>query len=393
MNLGSQVRTAIWNWRFVALFSCLVWLAPGLADRIYGQAVPALPAALQPYFAPPAEFADKLAELRSPLVFADGTRASSTDDWQRRRTELRREWMQAMGPWPAVIENPRVEVLSRQERQGIEQRRVRVEIARGQTGEGWLLVPPHTGPLPAVLVVFYEPETSVGLKGDKPDRDFGWQLAQRGFVTLNIGTPGGDAWKPDIGDAVCQPLSFHAYVAANCWQALAHMPEVDSQRIGIVGHSYGGKWSLFGGALWDQFAAVAVSDPGIVFDETRGNVNYWEPWYLGLEPSRVYRQRGIPTTANPATGAYVELRNQGHDLHELHALICPRPFLVSGGSEDPPERWLALNHAVAVNRLLGVGQRVGMSNRPEHSPNADSNAILFQFFEHFLGQSKVRDAK
>ena len=44
----------------------------------------------------------------------------------------------------------------------------------------------------------------------------------------------------------------------------------------------------------------------------------------------------------------------GRDLHELHALMAPRPFLVSGGSEDPPERWKALNHAVAVNKLLGL---------------------------------------
>ena len=49
----------------------------------------------------------------------------------------------------------------------------------------------------------------------------------------------------------------------------------------------------------------------------------------------------------------------GRDLHELHALMAPRPFLVSGGSEDQPERWKALNHAVAVNKLLGVENRVG----------------------------------
>jgi dienelactone hydrolase len=304
-------------------------------------------------------------------------------------------WMQIMGPWPKVIDQPRVEVLSQEVRDGIVQRRVRIEIAPQQTGEGWLLIPPHQAGtrLPAVLVVFYEPETSVGLKADAPQRDFGWQLAQRGFVTLNIGTPGGDAWRPDIGRAVCQPLSFHAYVAANCWQALAHMPEVDSQRIGVVGHSYGGKWSLFAGALWDKFAAVAVSDPGIVFDESRSNVNYWEPWYLGLDPDQPKRKPGIPSKDNPAAGAYAELRRTGHDLHELHALICPRPFFVSGGSEDPPERWLALNHSLAVNELLGYQQRVGMSNRPEHSPDAESNAALGDFFVHFLGTKPASDAK
>jgi hypothetical protein len=73
-------------------------------------------------------------------------------------------------------------------------------------------------------------------------------------------------------------------------------------------------------------------------------------------------------------------------LHELHALIAPRPFLVSGGAEDPPRRWTALNHASAVNRLLGYSSRVGMTNRPQHAPKAESNARLVTFFEHFLAR-------
>jgi hypothetical protein len=237
-----------------------------------------------------------------------------------------------------------------------------------------------------VLVVYYEPETSVGLaeKDKEKQRAFGLELARRGFVTLSIGTPGGNAWKPDVGRALCQPLSYHAYVAASCWQALANLPEVDRERIGVTGHSYGGKWALFAAALWDKFAAVAVSDPGIVFDEKRSNVNYWEPWYLGFDASGTQRKPGIPSESNPRTGCYKQLREAGRDLHELHALIAPRPFLVSGGAEDPPLRWTALNHTVAVNKLLGHTHRVGMTNRRDHAPNPESNARLFAFFEHFL---------
>lgn len=339
---------------------------------------------IEKFFQAPDKFAEQPGSYPSLLKMANGQEVKSKAQWLSRRTELRDYWTQTLGPWPAVIEQPHFEVLSESTRDGIVQRRVKLDIAPNQTGEGWLLIPPGASPKPAVLVVFYEPETSIGLKGEKQYRDFGWQLAKRGFVTLNIGTPGGDARKPDVGDAVCQPLSFHAYVAANCWQALAKLPDVNRDRIGIVGHSYGGKWSLFGGALWDQFAAVAVSDPGIVFDESRGNVNYWEPWYLGLDPKSPTRKPGVPTADNPVTGAYRQLREQGHDLHEIHALICPRPFFVSGGSEDPPERWPALNHSIKVNRLLGYEDRVGMTNRPEHSPNEESNAALFDFFTHFL---------
>ncbi len=339
---------------------------------------------LAPAFSPPAEFANQFGQYRSPLIFHDGSRARSRADWPRRRAEILRDWQDLMGPWPAVSERPRLDLLSVSRRDNFEQRRVRLEIAPGQTGEGWLLVPDGAAPHPAVLVVYYEPETSIGLNPDQPLRDFGAQLARRGFVTLSIGTPGGDAWKPDLGRAACQPLSFHACVAANCWQALANLPEVDRARIGVTGHSYGGKWALFAAALWDKFACVAVSDPGIVFDETRPNVNYWEPWYLGFDPNEKRPKAGVPGPDNPRTGAYRQMIERGRDLHELHALIAPRPFLVSGGSEDPPARWSALNHAVAVNQLLGSTNRVAMTNRKDHTPNEQSNAQLYAFFEHFL---------
>lgn len=340
---------------------------------------------LAPYFQPPPEYATPAKSLRSPLLFNDGQRLASAADWPRRRAEILKQWHDLMGPWPRLIERPVVEVLTTTHRDNFTQHRVRLEIAPGQTGEGCLLVPDGEWPFPAALVVYYEPETSVGL-GKNPLRDFAYQLARRGFVTLSIGTPGGDAYKPDLGGARCQPLSFHAYVAANCWHALANRHEVDPRRIGVVGHSYGGKWSLFAGALWEKFAAVAVSDPGIMFDEKRPSVNYWEPWYLGLDPNNPRPKRGIVTPENPRTGAYKKMIETGRDLHELHALIAPRPLFVSGGSEDFPARWAALGHAIAVNRFLGFTHRVGMTNRPAHPPTEESNAVLYAFFQHFLGR-------
>lgn len=344
---------------------------------------------IAPLFDVPAAFDGRLGDYRSPLRFPDGSPVRTPEDWARRRAQLLAEWHDLMGPWPEVLETPRFEVVRESRRETFTQRRVHVEVAPGQLTEGWLLVPEGQGPFPAVFVPFYEPETSVGLN-DRPERDFARQLTQAGFVTLSIGTPAGDARTPDRGPVTSQPLSYYAYVAANAWTALAALPEVDATRIGVVGHSYGGKWSMFAGALWEKYAVVATSDPGIVFDETRTNVNYWEPWYLGFDPRETRPSPGLPTAENPRTGPYRTMRETGRDLHELHALIAPRPFFVSGGAEDPPERWVALNHAVAVNRLLGHEHRVGMSNRAEHSPDAESNAQLIAFFVHFLRDAPPR---
>jgi hypothetical protein len=71
-------------------------------------------------------------------------------------------------------------------------------------------------------------------------------------------------------------------------------------------------------------------------------------------------------------------------LVELHALMAPRPFLVSGGTADLPERWPALNHAIAVNNLLGCDQRVALTTRQGHTPTEIDNAQVYRFFEWWL---------
>lgn len=343
------------------------------------------PGGLAEAFTPPVQLAKQFGRYSTLLRFRDGRTVKNAKDWEARRKEIRQESDEVLGPWPPLLPSPRVEVGEVQSREDFTQRRVRVEISSGQMADGYLLVPRGQGPFPAVLVPYYEPETSVGLS-KQPLRDFGYQLARRGFVTLSIGSPGGEARQPAVGSAQCQPLSFLAYVAANCHTVLAQLKEVDPERIGVVGHSYGGKWAMFAACLYDKFAAGVWSDPGIVFDESRPNVNYWEPWYLGWE-ARQTRRPGVPTETNPRTGAYRRLVEAGRDLHELLALMAPRPFLVSGGSEDPPSRWMALGRVMEVYEVLGVSQGVGMTNRKEHTPNPESNEKIYQFFTtRFLPQ-------
>jgi dienelactone hydrolase len=346
---------------------------------------------IEPFFTPPAEFQGQLAKSRSPLLFNDGSTVKSPDDWKRRRKEILDDWHKLMGPWPALLADPTVEILKTEQRGGGEnftQHTVNVQIHANHSVKGYLLVPPGEGPFPAVLTVFYEPESAIGAKPTKVD--FGLQLVRRGFVTLNIGSPPNNARNPEVPDANWQPLSYLAYVAANCHTVLANRKDVDPKRIGIIGHSYGGKWAMFASCLYDKFAAAVWCDPDIVFDEEKSNANYWEPWYLGADPPgpdgkpAVKRKPGIPSEKNPRTGAYKIMMETNRDLTELHALMAPRPFLVSGGAEDPPERWKALNHAIDLNKLLGHTNRIAMTNRPTHGPDPEANRQLCDFFEYFL---------
>lgn len=354
--------------------------------QLPSQAKP-LPSTIAKYFEAPEFWKNRYGKYRSPLLNEDGSRVTNREEWYAKQKLLRKWWMHQLGPWPPLITSPTLKIEETKDQGDHLEHKVSFLWTPNETTTGYLLVPKSPGEKPAVVSVFYEPETAIG-RG-KANRDFAIQLTKRGFVSLSIGTTEATAAKtyaiysPSIDDATVAPLSMLAYAAANAWYVLASHDEVDPERIGIVGHSFGGKWAMFASCLFEKYACSAWSDPGIVFDESRPSVNYWEPWYLGYHPPP-WRKRGLITPENPAQGVYKELTSRNHDLHLLHALMAPRPFLVSGGSEDPPERWEALNHTIAINKLLGAEHRVGMTNRPSHDPNPQSNQVIYDFFQHFL---------
>ena len=357
---------------------------------------PALPQKLAPFFAPPPEFARDFGDYRSPLKFSDGHTVQSAAEWPARRAEILKSWPGRLGAWPALLGKPRIDIRTTERRENFTQHKVRVDIGPGpRQCDGWLLVPDGSGPFPAVLAVFYEPETAAGLNPKSQGRDFAYQLVKRGFVTLSIGTPGAldhpgmetrELLIAAGNDLKIQPLTYLAYVAANCHAALAERRDVDARRIGIIGHSYGGKWAMFASCLYEKFAAAVWCDPGIVFDESNTNINYYEPWYLGYEAGTL-RPRGVPNAERPRTGLYKKMAESGESLVDLHALMAPRPFLVSGGSEDVPWHWRALNHTRALCELLGAPNRVAMTHREGHSPTPEAREQMCAFLDHFLKNS------
>jgi hypothetical protein len=64
--------------------------------------------------------------------------------------------------------------------------------------------------------------------------------------------------------------------------------------------------------------------------------------------------------------------------------MAPRPLLVSGGVQDPPRNWLALNHLAAVNRVLGHKDRTFLTARSTHVPTAAALELELAFLEYFL---------
>ena len=120
---------------------------------------------------------------------------------------------------------------------------------------------------------------------------------------------------------------------------LASDPRVDAARIGIIGHSLGGKMAFYAGCLDPRVKAIVTSDWGIDWDRT----NWRDPWYWGA--ARV-----------------AAMKAKGRTHADLLAFAGGKPFMLIAGKYDDtasaraivdrvpdyrahPERCVVLDHA------------------------------------------------
>jgi hypothetical protein len=145
------------------------------------------------FFSPPPEYEGRLGSHRSVMTLDDGTPVKTAADWSRRRSEVRAYWHGVMGPWPALLDRPRIEFIAAEHVENFTRHRIRLEVAADRfMADQYLLVPDGAGPFPAVLVTWCNAADSAGLTAKQRGIvDFGRQLARCGFVTLCLGNTGG----------------------------------------------------------------------------------------------------------------------------------------------------------------------------------------------------------
>jgi len=307
------------------------------------------------------------------LVDSAGQPITTPEQWQRRRAEIRAEWLAFLRPFSQSRPTPpALETLSNEPVGDVLRQRVRYEVEPGCFTEAYVLKPAHTGPKrPAVAVfhstVAYSIHQPGGVEGP-PETAFGLKLARQGYVTL---CPRNFLW-PDNEhiDAESETRRFQERhpgsrgMAKMLWDAqvamdiLAGLPEVDPQRLGAVGHSLGAKEVLYLAAFDERIRATVSSEGGI----GTGFSNWDAPWYLG------------PEVKQPAFT---------HEHHELLGLIAPRAFLLIGGdSADGDQSWPFIEAALPVYHLAGGPSRIGLYNHKQgHSVPVDAERRIDEWFQ------------
>jgi dienelactone hydrolase len=252
---------------------------------------------------------------------------------------------------------------------------IRYDAEPGLPVEAYLLRPIAKGPpAPAVVVLHSTADFTIrqpaGLEGP-PQLHLGLQLAQRGYVALcprcflwQYGKPGrladAVAWLDTRHHGV-RGMAKMLFDAMRAVDLLASLPQVDTSRVGAIGHSLGAKEVLYLAAFDDRIRAAVSSEGGIGLTYS----NWDAPWYLG----DAIRRPGFPL-----------------DHGQVLALAAPRAFLLLGGdSADGDWSWPYIEAALPVWRLTRAPEAVGLVNHHQgHAFPAIARERSVQWLDWFL---------
>ena len=183
--------------------------------------------------------------------------------------------------------------------------------------------------------------TVVGL-GNRPNRQYASELAERGYVTLAPSYPLMARYQPDI-----RALGWQSGALKSIWDntrgldLLESLPFVKRGAFGAIGHSLGGHNAVFT-SVFDERIQVVVSSCGLdsFLDYYGGDEKVWLPekgWTQTRYMPRLSQYRG-------------RLAEIPFDFHELIGALAPRHVLLIAPLLDSNFRAESVDRIAAAAR-------------------------------------------
>jgi dienelactone hydrolase len=319
------------------------------------------------------------------------------------RTRIRAAWRDLIGPSARNSGPLEPKILEEQDFPHFIRKKVEYTGDPGERIRAWLFVPKGLRQkAPAMLCLHQTVQSGkdqcAGVAELKPELAFGPLLAERGFVTLCPDAicfgeryqVGGDFYC-HYGDAVRlyqknpgrSILSKMTDDAMRAVDYLSSLDQVDSARIGAIGHSHGGYGTLFAMAFDERIKAGVVSCGFTCFRS--------DP-----VPARWYRR----TALIPRLGGFEnKMADSPVDFHHLFAAIAPRSLFLSVALKDDifpkPGDCAWIEHDTrAVYQKEGAAEKFELfAFDGPHAFNPEAHDRAWAFLDRNLFQNAVKSPK
>ncbi|MDX1966125.1 MAG: FG-GAP-like repeat-containing protein [Planctomycetaceae bacterium] len=287
---------------------------------------------------------------------ADVQPVAAPGEWGRRRGHLRANMQLVMGrlPDPSRRVPLDVEVVSEEPAEGYVRRKIRFTSEPGDRVPAWLLLPKSLGDAPQSAPAMLCLHQTTGIGKDEPagleglpNLHYAHELAQRGYVCIVPDYPSFGEYPYDFKT---QGGHYPSGSMKAIWNnlrgvdVLEQIPQVNPDRIGVIGHSLGGHNALFT-AVFDLRLKAVVSSCGFTAFHH----------YYGGKLAGWTSDRYMPRIRDVYHNSPDEVP---FDFPEMLAAIAPRAFFsnspIGDGNFDVTGVRLAFDNARPVYQLLEV---------------------------------------
>ena len=272
-------------------------------------------------------------ELPNLMRFADGRLVEDHEQWAERRVELKL-LLQHFVYGYLPDKQPKVMITEVVEKQlpDVRAHETRATLVIGSEPELRMRIaiykPDRSGPLPVII----REEHALGHLQEVP------KIVDRGYLFVEFAREDLDPDKSDIvgpaeqayPDADWATLAIWAWGAMRVVDYLQTREDVDQEKIGIVGHSRGGKMALVAGALDERFTLVVANGSGC------GGAGCFRSQPEGVETLDLITQpERFGYWFHPRLRQFVGREKQlPVDHHSLKALVAPRALICTDARGD-----------------------------------------------------------
>ena len=302
-------------------------------------------------------------------------------DWEQRRRQILANLQLVMGNLPN--DQPRaalkVEVLEEIKVDDLMRRKLTFQSEPNLRVPAYLFLPPRREgrKLAAVLCLHQTARLGGGEPaglGGNPNLHYALHLARRGFVTFAPDYPsfGDHKWNFDAHPKYASGTMKAIWDNLRAVDLLQSLPEVDPERIGVIGHSLGGHNAMFT-AAFEPRLKVIVSSCGFT-SFVKDDMPSWT--------GKVYMPRIAKVYGN-------DVKKMPFDFPEIVASFAPRPFLACAATKDDDFDVSGVRDCLAAARpvyaLFGKQDHL-QGNYPEskHDFPEMARKAAYEFLERHL---------